>query len=161
MWPPLAFFMAFKRSHTDSQLARTTSSRTFSHSMVHLFIKTSLFWQGLTLTSLSTIPYMAKSMGLASGEEGGQKVLSQKRSKFSLHQFWTRFAPWAGAESCVKQIGWFPKVESIHGFTSFFKKSKYTCWFIFTPSGIRKIGDFYPFEATAAQIIIESGFCVL
>ncbi len=90
--PPFAVMVSESLLLAASQLARTVSSGIFAHSLVILWKRSSLLRQQVALTFPSTRPYMEKSKGLRSGEEGGQKLLSQKWSKLALHHAWTEFA---------------------------------------------------------------------
>ncbi len=56
-------------------------------------IRSSLFFLEVVLASLYTAPYMAKSRGLMSGDEGGHHFFDQKRGKLFLQQVCTQSAP--------------------------------------------------------------------
>ncbi len=100
-WPPLSFTMALSLFDTAAQLTRTVSSGMAAHAASMWAIRSSLLYLGFSLAFVSTMPYMAKSKELTSGDDGGCIVLSQKCSKWLWHQDWTRRAVWAGAPSCV------------------------------------------------------------
>ena len=101
-----------------------------------------------------------KSIGLRSGDEGGQTSLLQNPGKWSWHHFCVFLDVCDGAPSCWKMNGLSLKCFLAAWSAGVKIVSMYTFVFTFTPWGTKMIGDFYVFEMEA-HTMTEEGFCRL
>ena len=78
-----------------------------------LLISCSLVLQAVLLASLLTALHKEKSIGLRSGELGGQTSGVGKIQKWSSNHLWLFLGVWQGAESCCQTNGLYPSVSLI------------------------------------------------
>ena len=110
---------------------------------------------------LSRMDYIAKSLTLRSGLDGGHIDLFQKAGNFSEHQAWTILAMCAGAPSWVNTYGASKYSDWSHGSTSSFKSARYASLFTLTPSSMKIRGVFRPSVVIPAWTMTDWGFCLL